>query len=300
MRKVTIFGAGSIGVRVAFFLARSREVGHIVLVDVAPGRSRDTVLDFLQSNVALRSKITFTDYEEPKEMGESDAVIVAVGSSSRVGTELEMPSGEAVETMRAIASHIGHFAPQALVGVLSQPAELFCKVVADTGSIRPERIIGFPLLMHREWFRREVARVVGVGAGDVRISTVRTPDGVELVRAQSRVSGVPLPELVTDCSRVVAGPDTEEMLRRRDRHHYAPAAVVARVVEEIVSGRRQVITCMCIDPGSGTFPEAKALIGPEGVEKVIPFDLEAEQVERHRVYRAEVLNLTRKLEALAG
>lgn len=299
MKKVTVFGAGSIGVRVAFFLARSREVGQIVLVDVAADRSRGTVLDFLQSNIALRSKISFADYEEPKEMGESDVVLVAVGSASRGGTLQELPPEAEVTTMRAIASHIGHFAPQALVGVLSQPAELFCKVVADTGSIRPERIIGFPLLMHREWFRREVARVVGAGVGDVRISTVRTLEGVELVRSQSRVSGVPLPELVDDCSRIPGRPAVEEILRRRDRHHYAPAAVVARVVEEMVSRRRQVITCMCIDTASGTFPEAKALIGPEGVEKIVPFDLDAEQVEPYREYRAAVLGLTRRLEALA-
>ena len=295
MRKVTIFGSGRIGVRVAFFLARSREIGHIVLVDVEQERSRSTVLDFLQSNIALQSKITFADYDEPKEMGESDAVIVAVGGASRSGAELDLPGDGEIATMRTIAANIGHFAPQALVAVLSQPAELFCRVVADTGYISPERIIGFPLLMHREWFRREVARVVGVGSGDVRITTVRTPDGVELVRSQTRVSGVPLQELVLDSARDVAHPDSEEMLRRRDRHHYAPAAVVARVVEEIVSGRRQVITCMCIDEATGTFPEAKALIGPAGVEKVIPFDLEKDQQVRHETYREKVRTLTEKL-----
>lgn len=297
MKKVTIFGSGSIGVRVAFFLARSREIGHIVLVDAAPERSRGTVVDFLQSNVALRSKITFADYDEPKEMGESDAVVIAAGSAARAGTELALPAADERATMQTIASHIGHFAPQAIVAVLSQPAELYCRIVADTGQISLERIIGFPHLMHREWFRREVARVVGVGSGDVRITTVRTLQGVELVRSQSRVSGVPLPDLIPRCDRLVEKPDPEEMLRRRDRHHYAPAAVVARVVEEIVSRRRQVITCMCVDEATGTFPEVKALIGPDGMEKVIPFDLDGEQQKRYQEYRDTVTELTRSLVA---
>ena len=297
MKKVTIFGAGSIGVRVAFFLARSREISQIVLVDVAPERSEGTVLDFLQSNIALRSKITFSPYDEPKEIGESDVVIVAAGGKRQPGPVLEAPAREDIETMRNIAAGIGHFAPQALVAVLSQPAELFCRVIADTGDIAPERVIGFPLLMYREWFRKEVARVVGVGSGDVRITTVRTSDGVELVRAQTRVSGVPVPELVTDCSRVADRADDAELLRRRERHHYAPAAVVARVVEEMVSRRRQVITCMCVDPETGAFPESKALVGPGGVEKVIPFDLTEDQQKRHQVYRDSVAELTGKLQA---
>lgn len=303
MKKVTIFGAGNIGVRVAFFLARNREISRIVLVDVASERSRGTVLDFLQSNLALRSKIAFTPYQEPKEMAESDVVIIAAGSSrgkEDAETGLTLPPEEEVEQMRSIAAHIGHFAPQALVAILSQPAELFCRIVADTGYIEAERIIGLPLLMYREWFRREVARVVGVGSGDVRITTIRTRQGVELVRAQSRVGGVPLPVLVSDCERLQDSPDLTEMFRRRERHHYAPAAVISRVVGEMVGRRRQVITCMCLDKETGAFPEAKAVIGPGGLEQVVPFAVDADQQRRHEEYRTTVVELTRQLDGGPG
>lgn len=292
MRKVTIYGAGNLGVRVAFFLARNREISRIVLVDIAPERSRSTAQDFLQSNVALRSKIYVTPYDEPKEMGESDVVIVAAGVAERMDTELSVPADADAETMRTIAAQIGHFAPQALVAILSQPAEFFCRIIADTGYIAPERIVGFPLLMYREWYRNEVARVVGVGAGDVRITTVRTREGVELVGAQTRVGGVPLPLLVRDHADLVVRAEIADMSKRRKEHHYAPAAVVARVVGEMVGRRRQVITCMCVDRDSGAFPEAKAMVGPDGVEKVIPFDLQEDQKKRHAEYRKTIIELT--------
>lgn len=292
MKKVSIFGVGNIGARVAYFLARNREIARIRLVDNDAGRSRATWLDFTQSSVALQSKIAFADYEEPKEIEHSDVVIVAAGLSGRVEAEPEIPSDRDVATIEEIAAHIGHIAPQAIVAVVSQPAELFCAVVARGGRIDPARVIGFPSLNSREWFRERIARVVGVGNEDIRITTVRTLQGQELVVDQCAVGGVPLRALVENLETVAKRPTAEELHDRLRSYHYAPAAIIAEVAGELVSKRRQVITMICRDPELDAFVESKAIIGPHGVERLLEFDLDARQRELHREYRERVADLT--------
>lgn len=293
MKKVTVFGVGNIGARVAFFLARSRDISRIVLVDVDPGRSRATLLDFLRSNVALRSRISFSDYDEPKEIDASDVVIVAAGVEGSPGAALGAPTQADLDMMDEIAAHVGHFAPGAMVAVVSQPAELYCPVIVKSGHLDPARVIGFPLLIYREWFRDQIARRVGVSSADVRITTVRTLSGEELVSEQCSVGGIPLTSLTDDLAGLSADPGDGAMTGRLRHHHYSPAAVIAEVTGELVSKRRQVITCVAHDASGGGFFETKAVVGPSGVERLLALALDSGQRQRHEQYRARVAELTR-------
>lgn len=295
MNEVAIFGVGNIGARVAYFLARSRHVSRIWLVDVDPERSRATLLDFLQSNVALHSKIGFSSYEEPKEIEQSDVVIVAATVEGRADPRVELPTSHDVSVMDEIAAQVGHFATQAMIAVVSQPAELFCHLLVERGFFKPERVIGFPLLIYREWFRDRIANLVGVSNEDVRISTVRTLHGEELVVDQCSVGGVPLSSLVEDLSALSAVPDADVMGKRLANHHYSPAAVIAEVTGELVNRRRQVITCVTRDPDLNAFVEAKAMVGPEHVERIVDLDLDPDQAKRYRAYKDHVASLTREL-----
>ncbi|MFP4549591.1 MAG: lactate/malate family dehydrogenase [Spirochaetales bacterium] len=292
MKKVTIFGVGNIGARVAYFLARSRDISRIRLVDIDPGRTKATVLDFLESNVALKSKIMYVSYDEPKEMDLSEVVIVASGVENKTDASVPEPSTNDIKKMEEIAAQIGHFAPTAIVAVLSQPAEIFCSVLAKSGYLEPKRVFGFPLLAYRELFRDQIARRVGISNEDIRISTVRTLDGEELVPAQTSVGGVRLSRLAPDLAAnpIVADPEaTEKRLRLA---HYSPAAIVSEVTSEIVSKRRQIITAICASGENGTFVESKVVFGPEGYERDLELELTDGQKKRHAGYRDRVSKVT--------
>lgn len=295
MRKVTIFGTGNMGARIAFFLARSRDVARIRLVDTDESRARAAALDFLESNIALKSKIEVVDYDEPKEIELSDAVIVAAGVKKHTDDRVEFPTDADIARMEEIGAHIGHFAPQTTVAVLSQPAEIFCPVIAKAGYLKPEQVFGFPLLIYREWYRDGVARAVGLSNQDIRITTVRTMAGEELVPAQCAVSGIPLLDLIEDATRLPPPPSHEVMEERLARIHYAPAAVVSEVASEIVGRRRQVVTAICPDPESGLYTEGKAVIGPGGFEKRIPLLLTHDQKKRHQEYVSVIEELSKRL-----
>lgn len=292
MKKVTIFGVGNIGARVAYFLARSRDISRIRLVDIDPGRTKATVLDFLESNLALKSKIMYVSYEEPKEMDQSEVVIVASGVENETNASVPEPSKNDLEKMEEIAAQIGHFAPTAIVAVLSQPAEIFCSVLAKSGYLEPKRVFGFPLLAYRELFRDQIAHRVGLSNEDIRISTVRTLEGEELVANQSSVGGIRLPQLVPDLSSDPIEADPEITDKRLKFAHYSPAAIVSEVTSEIVSKRRQVITAICASGDNGTFVESKVVFGAEGFERELPLDLTDGQKKRHAAYRDRVAKVT--------
>jgi malate dehydrogenase len=250
------------------------------------------VLDFLESNVALQSKIMLVDYEEPKEMDQSDVVIVASGVENPIDASVPEPAAADIAKMEEIAAQIGHFAPTAMVAVLSQPAEVFCSVIARNGYLDASKVLGFPLLTYREWFRDHIAQLVGLSNEDVRITTVRTLSGEELVPSQCTVGGVPLPELIPDLARLPQPPGADVTAERLKYVHYAPAAIVAGVTSELVSKRGQIITAICPAGADGSFVETKAIFGPQGFERALELDLTAEQRERHEAYRKRVAAVT--------
>ncbi len=294
MRKVTIFGAGKMGSRIAFFLSRSRDIARIRVVDVDRDRARATTMDFLESSIALKSKIEVVDYEEPKEIELSDVVIIAAGVKQHTDDRIEYPTDADIARMEEIGGHIGHFASQTTVAVFSQPAEIFCPIIARAGDLKKEQVFGFPLLIYREWYRAGIAKLVGLSNHDVRITTVRTLSGEELVPEQCTVGGIPLLDLV-DESQLPAPPSRKIMEERLAQIHYGPAAVVSQVASEIVGKRRQVATTICPDPETGLYTEAKSIIGPGGFEKRIPMKLSKEQNARHQEYVDAVKALTQKM-----
>lgn len=285
MKKVTIYGTGAIGSRIAYFLAHSRDISRIRLIDANPDRTRSTVLDFLEANIALQSKIMVVDAEEPVELELSDVVVVATNTDAGISAGISELSENDVRQMKEISAQIGHFAPQALVAVVSQPAELLCEVLTGTGYIDRKRVVGFPLLIYREWFREQIARTVGLAREDVRITTVRTLNGEELVPAQSAVGGIPLLSLLDDEHTVPSAPDVNEMKERIGKVHYSPSAVAAAVVGEMVSKRRQVVTAIVPAGENGAFVETKAIVGPNGFEREVPLVLSDEQKKAHEAYR---------------
>lgn len=301
MKKVSIFGLGNIGVRVAYLLARSRDVAEIRLVDVERRRSQATYLDFVRSNVALSSKLGFASPVEAKEILESDVVVIAASVPSTGTPTLHVPDANTLKMMDGMIENISHFAPQATVAVVSQPAELLCKLVVEDGRIPPENVIGFPLLTNREWLRDELSRRVGIEPADIRMSTVRTLEGEELVPEHTRVGGVPLSVFLSDPAQIRRVVVTEKVANRLQHYHYSPAAVVAEVTMELVNRRRVVATAVVFHAESQIFLEAKAVIGPEGLERILPLTLSEGQQQRYAEYTEAVQHMTRELEkARAG
>ena len=296
MKKVSIFGLGNIGVRVAYLLARSGDVAEIQLVDVERRRSQATYLDFVRSNVALSSKLGFASPVEAKEILESDVVVIAASVPSTGTPQLNVPNAQTLKMMDSIIENISHFAPQATVAVVSQPAELLCKLVVEDGRIPPENVIGFPLLTNREWLRDELSRRVGIEPADIRMSTVRTLEGEELVAEHTRVGGVPLSMFLPEPEQIRRFVVTEKVANRLEHYHYSPAAVVAEVTMELVNRRRVVATAVVFHAESQTFLEAKAVIGPGGLERIIPLTLSEDQQQRYADYTEAVQRVTRELE----
>lgn len=295
MKKVSIFGVGNIGVRVAYMLARGRDVAEIVLVDVDRKRSEATLLDFVQSNVALRSKIGFSSPVEPKEIIGSDVVIIAAGVKNGSGAKITQLDDATKKMLDEIGTQVGHFTPEATVAVVSQPAELICWYVRREGGFSPEKVIGFPLLTAREWFRDVLSRLAGVENSDIRITTLRTLEGEELVPEQTRVRGIPLTALVPNLSLIGEGPSEEETAKRLEHYHNSPAAVIAEVTMELVNHRRVVITAVAWSTEAKTYLEVKAVIGPDGVERIIPVQMSSDQQQRRHAYEQRVIELTRGL-----
>ena len=291
-KKIAVIGSGNTGGTIAH-LAIMKELGDVVLFDIAEGVPQGKALDMLQSNTieGYSSKISGSnDYSVIKD---SDVVIITAGIPRKPGMSrddlIAINTGVMKEAGKAIKEH----APNAFVIVLTNPLDAMVWVVRETTGFSYNKVIGMAGVLDSARFSCFLAEEFNVAVRDVT-SFVLGGHGdtmVPLVR-YSTVSGIPVPDLVK------MGWSTEERINaiiKRTREggaeivgllktgsaFYAPAAAVISMAESYLKDQRRVLPCATHLNGQygakDIYVSVPVVIGANGVEKIVEIQLNAEE-----------------------
>jgi malate dehydrogenase len=291
-KKIAVIGSGNTGGTIAH-LAIMKELGDVVLFDIAEGVPQGKALDILQSNSieGYASKISGSnDYSVIKD---ADVVIITAGIPRKPGMSRDDLISINTGVMKEASKAIKQNAPNAFVIVLTNPLDAMVWVVRETTGFAYNKVIGMAGVLDSARFSCFLAEEFKVSVKDVT-SFVLGGHGdtmVPLVR-YSTVSGIPVPDLVE------MGWSTEERINaiiKRTREggaeivgllktgsaFYAPAAAVVSMAESYLKDQRRVLPCAThLDGQYGAkdiFVSVPVVIGANGVEKIVEINLNAEE-----------------------
>ena len=83
-KKISLIGAGQIGGTLAHLIA-IKELGDIVLFDVAEGLAKGKALDIAQSSGVTGFKVNITGTNDYKDTKDSDVIIITAGVPRKPG-----------------------------------------------------------------------------------------------------------------------------------------------------------------------------------------------------------------------
>ncbi|MBV1704256.1 MAG: malate dehydrogenase [Hyphomicrobiales bacterium] len=289
-RKIALIGAGQIGGTLAL-LASQKELGDVVMFDVAEGLPQGKALDIVQSNGVEGYNVEVTGANTYDAIAGADVVIVTAGVPRKPGMSRDDLLGINLKVMESVGAGLKAHAPDAFVICITNPLDAMVWALQKASGLPTRKVIGMAGVLDSSRFRRFLAEELKVSVQDVSAFVLggHGDDMAPSVR-YSTVAGVPLPEIVrmgwTTQAKIDAivertrkgGGEIVNLLKTGSAF-YAPAASAIAMAESYLKDERRVLPVAAHLSGEygvrDTYVGVPAIIGAGGVARVIEVPLDA-------------------------
>ena len=252
--KIALIGAGQIGGTLAH-LAGLKELGDVVLFDIAEGTPQGKALDIAESSPVDGFDAALSGANDYSAIAGADVCIVTAGVARKPGMSRDDLLGINLKVMKAVGEGIRDHAPNAFVICITNPLDAMVWALQKFSGLPVERVVGMAGVLDSARFRHFLAEEFKVSVKDVTAFVLGGHgDTMVPLTRYSTVAGIPLPDLVQ------MGWTTQEKLdaivqRTRDggaeivgllktgSAFYAPAASAIAMAESYLKDQRRVLPC---------------------------------------------------------
>jgi len=288
-KKIALIGAGMIGGTLAH-LAAMRELGDIVLFDIAEGIPQGKALDLSQCGPidGFDAKITGTnDYAD---IAGADVVIVTAGVPRKPGMSRDDLLGINLKVMGSVGAGIKQHAPNAFVICITNPLDAMVWALREYSGLPHHMVVGMAGVLDSARFATFLAWEFGVSVRDVNAFVLGGHgDTMVPVLGYSTVNGIPVRDFA-----MIKGVDEsrlEEIVKRTrggggeivgllktGSAFYAPATSAIAMAEAYLGDQKRILPVAAHLTGqygvNDLYVGVPAVLGAGGVEEVIQIDLD--------------------------
>jgi malate dehydrogenase len=300
--KITIVGAGKVGATTAY-IAATRQLGDIVLIDVVAGLAEGKALDMVEAAPVQLYDCSVVGTVDWDKTANSHIVIITSGLPRKPGMSRDDLLVKNTGIVKDVSQKAAKYSPDSIVIVVCNPLDAMVYAAAGITGFAKNRIMGMAGALDSARFCSFIAAELEVSVEAIKFVLMggHGDDMVPLPRFTS-VNGIPLTELLDE--KKIA-----ELIERTRKGgievvnllgysaYYAPAAGVAKMAEAILKDKKTVMSCCAYCDGQygigGYFVGVPAVLGRNGVEKVIELDL----TDSERPLLEKSINHVRQLSA---
>ncbi|MAN11623.1 malate dehydrogenase [Sphingobium naphthae] len=287
-KKIALIGAGNIGGTLAH-LAAQKELGDIVLFDIAEGIPQGKALDLSQCGPVEGFDAVITGTNDYKDIEGADVIIVTAGVPRKPGMSRDDLLGINLKVMKAVGEGIKQYAPDAFVICITNPLDAMVWALREFSGLPHNKVVGMAGVLDSARFSTFLAWEFGVSVRDVT-SFVLGGHGDTMVPVveYSTVKGIPVPDLIkmgkstqeridAIVKRTANGGGEVVGLLKTGSAFYAPAASAIAMAESYLGDQKRVLPCAAYLDGQygvdGLYVGVPVKIGKDGVEEVIEIEL---------------------------
>jgi malate dehydrogenase len=290
--KIALIGAGQIGGTLAH-LAALKELGDVVLFDIAEGTPEGKALDIASSGPSGKFDATVSGTQDYADIAGADVCIVTAGVARKPGMSRDDLLGINLKVMKSVGEGIAKHAPDAFVICITNPLDAMVWALREFSGLPHEKVCGMAGVLDSARFRHFLASEFNVSMKDVTAFVLggHGDTMVPLVR-YSTVAGIPLPDLVK------MGWTTQDKLdaivqRTRDggaeivgllktgSAFYAPATSAIEMAESYLKDQKRVLPCAAYVEGAygldGFYVGVPTVIGAGGIERVVEISMNKDE-----------------------
>ena len=290
--KISLIGAGQIGGTLAHLIAL-KELGDVVLFDVAEGIAKGKALDLSQSTAIDGLNVSITGTNNYNDTSNSDVIIITAGVPRKPGMTRDDLLGINLKIIKQVADGIKDTSPNAFVICITNPLDVIVMALQKYSGLPKNKVIGMAGVLDTSRFKFFLSQELNVPISEVD-SFVLGGHGDTMVPVPNRttVSGKPLLDFVKE------GKISEEKLNEiidRTRNggaevvklletgsaFYGPAASGIEMAESYLKNLKKTLPCAAHLNGQygvkDLYLGVPVVIGSNGIEEVVELALDDEE-----------------------
>ena len=287
-KKIALIGSGMIGGTLAH-LAGLKELGDIVMFDIAEGMPQGKSLDIAQSAPVEGFDARMVGANDYSAIAGADVCIVTAGVARKPGMSRDDLLGINLKVMEQVGAGIKKYAPKAFVICITNPLDAMVWALQKFSGLPTSKVVGMAGVLDSGRFRHFLAEEFNVSVEDVTAFVLGGHGDTMVPLARySTVAGIPLPDLVK--MGWTSKEKLEQIIQRtRDggaeivgllktgSAYYAPAASAILMAEAYLKDKKRVLPCAAYLSGQygvkNMYVGVPCVIGEGGVERVIEIEL---------------------------
>ena len=290
-KTIALIGGGQIGGNLAL-LAAQKELGNIIIFDIpkAEGMVKGKALDLMQLRPHDGYDAIITGTSNWKDVKDADVFIITAGIPRKPGMDREDLLEINLGIMKDVAENIKEQAPRSFVIVISNPLDAMVYAFYKVSGFTKNQVVGMAGALDSARFRTFIAMETGYSVQDVTCMVLGGHgDTMVPITRLATIGGVPVTNLISAerLSEIeertrFAGGEIVKLLGNGSAF-YAPAQSAIEMAESYIKDKKRVIPCASLCQGEfgidGYFIGVPTVIGADGVERILEFELQDNEKE---------------------
>ena len=288
-KKISLIGAGQIGGTLAHLIS-IKELGDVVLFDVAEGLAKGKALDIAQSTSVDGYNINLMGTNNYEDTKNSDVIIVTAGVPRKPGMSRDDLLETNLKIIKQVAHGIKKFSPNAFVICITNPLDVIVMALQKYSNFPKNKVVGMAGILDSSRFKYFLSQELKIPVKDIE-SLVLGGHGDTMVPMPNHttINKKPLSQFIEKeklnsiINRTRKGGAEIIKFLEKGSAFYAPAASGIEIAESYIKDMKKTLPCAAYLNGEygvkDIYAGVPVVIGKKGVEKVIEIKLETKEKE---------------------
>ena len=287
-KKITLIGAGQIGGTLAHLIAL-KELGDVVLFDVAAGLAKGKALDIAQSSPVSGFNINLSGTDNYEDTKNSDVIIITAGVPRKPGMTRDDLLGINLKIIKQVAEGIKKTSPNAFVICITNPLDVIVMALQRYSGLPKNKIVGMAGILDSSRFIYFLSQELNIpvekiksfvlgGHGDSMVAMLESTEvdnkKIKEYVKEGKIKQEKLNEIVERTKK--GGAEIVKYLEKGSAF-YAPAASGVEMAESYLKDQKKQLPCAVHLNGEYGFKDIYAgvpvIIGKSGIEKIVEINL---------------------------
>ena len=297
-KKISLIGAGQIGGTLAHLIAL-KELGNVVLFDVAEGLAKGKALDIAQSSGVSGFNVSLTGTNNYEDIKNSDVIIITAGVPRKPGMSRDDLLEINLKIIKQVAQGVKTNSPNAFVICITNPLDVIVMAFQKYSGLPTSKVVGMAGILDSSRYKyflskelkepvKNIEAFVLGGHGDTMVpmlnhTLINKKTLGDLIKSK-KISKEKADEIINKTRK--GGAEIVKLLEKGSAF-YAPAASGVEMAESYLKNLKKTLPCAAYLKGEYGFKDLYAgvpvVIGAKGVEKVLEIKLDANEKKNFEI-----------------
>jgi len=290
--KISIIGAGNVGIRYAYSLMIKGLARSIIILDVDKKRAEGEVMD-LASGMPYLSPVEIKVGDYP-DLADSDIVVITAGKKQKPGQSRIDLVKDNVLLFKEIIPQVTKYAPKAIFLVVSNPVDVLAYAAYKISGKPSSEVISSGTVLDSARFRWLLSKHCNIDARNIHAYILGEHGDSEFpVWSKAMIGGILLKDYCPTCRGCNQSSKLEavfeevknfayQVIERKGETSYGIGLAMVRITEAILKDENSILPVSCLVDNyygiNDLYMSLPAIVNRGGVKKLLPLDLNEEEV----------------------